>query len=225
MIETFGFRENHSCNHALFILREIVASYQIKNKNTIVCAIDASKAFDKINRMKLLYKLKDKIDGKIWLILYKYYASSVAYINLNSESSPMFKTSLGVKQGGPLSPRLFCIYVDDLIKEIEQNELGSEVNGKKVGCLMYADDLLLISQKESEIQRMIEICEKFGAENEIKFIRDKTNLMILGPKRRNPKKLDLFFMGERLETTQDTKYLGVCVDGKITLKQHIEERR
>ncbi len=69
---------------------------------------------------------------------------------------------------------------------------------------------------------MIEICEKFGAENEIKFNPDKKNLMILGPKRRNPKKLDLLFMGERLETTQDMKYLGVCVDGKITLKQHID---
>jgi hypothetical protein len=64
---------------------------------------------------------------------------------------------------------------------------------------------------------MIKICEEFGVKNEIKFNPDKTNLMILGPKRRNQKKLDLTFMGEILEIKRDMKYLGIHIDEKITL--------
>ncbi len=114
----------------------------MKNKNTLVCAIDASKAFDKINRARLMHKLIGKLSMPYWRLLYHYYESSKAYVLNNNETSELFKTTIGVKQAGPLSPKLFCIYVDDLIKDIQSSRLGCEISSHKISCLMYADDLL-----------------------------------------------------------------------------------
>ncbi|RNA44026.1 hypothetical protein BpHYR1_046229 [Brachionus plicatilis] len=57
----------------------------------------------------------------------------------------MFKTTVGVKQGGPLSPKLFSIYVEELIEERMKTNLISEIDGIKTGVLMYADDLLIMT--------------------------------------------------------------------------------
>jgi len=50
---------------------------------------------------------------------------------------------LGVRQGGILSPFLFNVYVDDLLDNLESSGAGCYVNGHYLGCVMYADDLLL----------------------------------------------------------------------------------
>ncbi len=53
----FGFRENSSCSHAIFVLTELIKHNMSLKKNTFACAIDASKAFDKVDRKSLLMKI------------------------------------------------------------------------------------------------------------------------------------------------------------------------
>ena len=64
----------------------------------------------------------------------------------------------GVRQGGVLSPVLFAIYVDDIIIELQNSKEGCCINGLYIGCVMYADDLLLLSASLTTLQRMIKIC-------------------------------------------------------------------
>ena len=51
----------------------------------------------------------------------------------------------GVRQGGVLSPVLFVIYVIDIIISLRQQGLGCCIGDKFLGCLMYADVLVLLS--------------------------------------------------------------------------------
>ena len=69
--------------------------------------------------------------------------------------------------GDVLSPFLFNLYVDELIYELEASDVC--VCGKFFGCIMYADDLLLLSASVSDLQYMLDICYKFGVENDIMF--------------------------------------------------------
>jgi hypothetical protein len=94
----FGFRKNSSCNHAIFTLTELIKHNKSMNKNVFACAIDASKAFDKVERMNLYYKLINVMDCKSWLSLKSYYDASKAFVVSNGETSDSFKTEKGVNK-------------------------------------------------------------------------------------------------------------------------------
>ena len=59
----------------------------------------------------------------------------------------------GVRQGAVLSP-LFSNYIDDLINRLETSFLGCSINGMYLGCLLYADDIIILSQSITAMQRV-----------------------------------------------------------------------
>ena len=134
----------------------------------MICSIDASKAFDKVNRDYLLSFLIGKVDPEIWRILRKYYNNSLACVQNGSETTDMFKTTIGVKQGGPLFPKLFSIYVEAMIEEIISSKLIASINGVVIGLIMYADDLLLVTESIDKMRSVLKICEQHGVKLEDK---------------------------------------------------------
>ena len=116
--------------------------------------------------------------------LIKYYDNSLAIINNNTTTSAIFSTMLGVKQGGPLSPLLFAIYLEDLVDNIEAAGMGIQAGGNahKVNILLYADDIILVSQSTGELQAMLNMTSQYGIDHEIKFNPTKTNGIVFGGK-------------------------------------------
>lgn len=96
----FGFKTNSSCSHATFTLLEATKHSKRKGYKTYVCAIDAAKAFDKVNRHLLFKKVLFKTNWPLTRAIINYNSISFAAVSNNGEESEYFKTSLGVKQGG-----------------------------------------------------------------------------------------------------------------------------
>jgi len=99
----------------------------------------------------------------------KSYAQSSAYIIMNGICSDVFYTTIGMKQGGPLNPRLFVLYIENLIIVIDDSNLGIKIGQMIVNILSYADDIVLLANTRSELQKMIDLVERFGNGLEIKF--------------------------------------------------------
>lgn len=150
--EQNGFRSNHSCEDHIFTLHSIIQN----NPKVFSAFIDLKKCFDFIDREMLLYKLLlHKIDGKVYNSIRNIYANSLSCIRINNKLTDWFQCETGVKQGCPLSPTLFAIFANDLVKEINDLNLGIKVGDTYVSILMYSDDIVLLADSEGKLQTML----------------------------------------------------------------------
>ena len=125
----FGFKSQHSTTMCTVILREVVSNYIEGNSNVYCCLLDASKAFDKIHYGKLFKLLLSKHVPIIVLrLLLNSYVRQCARVSWNNFMSNYFVLSNGVKQGGVLSPRLFTLYIDNLLILLKESGYGCHIN-------------------------------------------------------------------------------------------------
>ena len=128
--------------------------------------------------------------------------------NSRSES---FDVPSGMKQGGILSPELFAIYVDDLIKLLRSEGIGCHVIMIFLACIFFAD-LALLAPTRSVMQQMIDICELYCRKYCLSFNTKKTKTMLFGTLPCDESKLtNLTLNGAVIEYVKEWKYLGVTV--------------
>ena len=99
----------------------------------------------------LLKVLRLGIGGKFYIIKSIYQEDS-CYVKLPDGITPPFQTEIGIKQGDSLSPLLFCIFIDDIVGHVSPTSGAPRL--ANVSCLMYEDDLVIISKSEEGMQDM-----------------------------------------------------------------------
>ena len=97
------------------------------------------------------------------------YTNQSLKVNWYGYYSNPFPSFNGVKQGGILSPILFCVYMDELISRLKQSGVGCFIGYIYLDSLGYADDLCLLALTRRAIQIMLGICEKCGNEYDVMF--------------------------------------------------------
>ena len=90
------------------------------------------------------------------------------------EHSTYFAVTNGIRQGGVISPVLFTIYMDELLKRLEMSGRGCYIGHKYLGVLCYADDVTLLAPTAQSLQHMVKTCEQFGQEFDIKYNATKS---------------------------------------------------
>ena len=98
-------------------------------------------------------------------------------VSFSNSLSNQFTLGYGVKQGGVLSPILFTVYIDNLIKILKHNNVGCKVGNKFLGLLSYADDLTIICPKLLGIREMLYICADYAKDYNILFNVSKSKLI------------------------------------------------
>jgi hypothetical protein len=92
------------------------------------------------------------MDHTLWYILKIYYDSSQGTTDLgNGILSELFPITVGVKQGGILSPDLFKSMIDELISTLVNEDIGARINNINVSTLVKADDIILLSPVDSHL--------------------------------------------------------------------------
>ena len=126
-------------------------------------SLDMKKAFDRLWRDGLFFKLIDKIEQPYWRALYNYYKKSKGRVKIDGDFSNEFEIKEGAKQGGILSPYLFNYFINDLLNEIDELNLDASIGTYKVGLISYCNDLIIISPLVSHANKIIKLCEKFAS--------------------------------------------------------------
>jgi len=221
----FGFKPNSSCAHATFILNETIRLSKELKRNLIIISIDASKAFDRVNRTKLWIQMFEMNIRPILIIsLQNYYKSFFLIVNNDNDYSSLIKTSYGVKQGGNISPDLYKLYTEPIAGRIEAANIGVRIGKLLVNVLMYADDVILLANTIEEAQTMLNIVTEFGQEFQIKYNPNKTNVMIESSNKA-VRETKLYLCGEEIVKTNQIKYLGSDISNNGKARNHLEIRK
>jgi hypothetical protein len=181
----FGFKPKSSTNMCTMVLKETI-SYYISNQSSVYCTfLDASKAFDRVHYCKLFRLLiRRGLPACIVRFLIVLYTSSRVRVLWAGLVSDYFSISNGVKQGGVISPVLFCVYIDDLLVRLSASGVGCYMGLNFVGALAYADDIVLLAPSPTAMRKLLHICDMFVAEYDIIFKPDKSKFLVIAAQKR-----------------------------------------
>ena len=219
--EQNGFRASRSCIDHVLVLCTILRNRKSMNLNTFLAFIDFQKAFDSVDRHLLLYKLsKIGIFGKFYGAISAMYSNPRARIILNEHETDYFECPIGVKQGDCISATLFAIFINDLGEQIKQSGIGLKLNcnvenvepNLMVNILMYADDLILLTENENDMQFLLYLVETWCSKWRLEVNLTKTNIMHIRNSRRNRSIFTFIFNKRCVEYCTKYKYLGVSLN-------------
>ena len=141
----FGFKKSSSTVICTSLMLETIDCYVENNTDCYLLLLDASKAFDRVEYVKLFTILRDrKLCPIVLRLLMNMYINQTIQVRWNNTLSNVCGISNGVKQGGCLSPTLFSLYINNLINILRQNNIGCWYGPHYMGVYSYADDISLL---------------------------------------------------------------------------------
>ena len=141
-------------------------------------------------------------------------------------------TTIGLKQGGCLSALLFSIYIEELFERLDALNVGLRIDKSLINCLVYADDIFLLSYNKSGLQKMLNAINLFSLDREIKFNPQKTVFIVFNKniklnnkwKKNDDDKIQLKLSGELIKEVSQFKYLGIEIHNQLSSKPHLNAR-
>ena len=205
----FGFKPNHSTTQCTFALNEIIQYYENNNSTIYVLMLDCSKAFDRVNYVKLFSILVDRgLCPSVVRILLNLYTNQSMKIKWGNSYSEKFRVFNGVKQGGVLSPILFITYMNELFKELRKSRIGCHIGDMYVGALGYADDVTLLRPTLSALKSMLQIADKFGKDYNIIFNVKKYQFLVFSSDKPVP---GFYHNKVYIKSQSVANHLGHCI--------------
>ena len=220
--EQYGFRKGKGTCNAIFVLRMIIERAIEVQKNLFMCFIDYQKAFDTVKHEELLALLSSlDIGRKDLRIIRNLYYEQTAAVRVDNELTDYVKIKRGVRQGCVLSPVLFSLYSEIIMRKIADME-GISIGGQNVNNIRYADDTVLIADSQDKLQRMIEKVNAVGEELGLKINRSKTECMVTA--KGDVPTCNITIRNEPIQQVSKFKYLGSTLTEDGRCESEIKQR-
>ena len=227
----FGFRKGHSTTHAIHHSVDIVKKAHKLKKHVIGIFIDLSKAFDTLDHSILLDKLNHNgIRGTANNLLKSYLTGRKQYTHFSGHDSDNQNVLFGVPQGSVLGPLLFLLYINDVVNCF---------NGEGCRFVVYADDTNIFviddSREAASIKanQILKNVQNFMKSNLLHINLGKCCYMYFRPPSRAlsgscarsrpfERTTKIEIDGNKIKEVDQTKFLGIIIDNKLTWLPHAE---
>ncbi|XP_072160540.1 uncharacterized protein [Bemisia tabaci] len=222
--EQAGFRAGRSTVDHLFCITQLVEKKMAVGQELHLVFVDLQKAYDSVPLVKLWEALKKSnfSDGLVNAIK-KYYCGSFTRIKCQGRLSGGFYVSKGLKQGCCLSPTLFKIFLEHVLKEWKKKCSGMGVplnDTDTLYTLCFADDQVVIAQDADDAEymtrKLVLEYRRWGLEVSVK----KTEKLTIGGDQQDIELED----GQCIKSCEHYKYLGVRVSQDGKMDQAIKDR-
>ena len=170
-----GYQKHTSCTDAIFSTAEMMSHYLEKGENMYLCCYDLHKAFDSVEYGVLLCRLYGMgINAKCWRLIRAWYSAPKCQVQLNDQ----FTLQRGVRQGSVLSPILFLLVMDPLLREMESLGLGASFAGLYLGASAHADDVRTVTSSLLCLRQQVDLVQNFASRNGLMLNIQKCKVMM-----------------------------------------------
>ena len=216
----FGFRQNHSTTAAASLLKHCIELSLNQKRRVYACFVDFKKAFDLIDRTILCQKLQLLgIPSSFVKVIFIILQNLRLQIRSNDSFSEPFASHNGVPQGDPLSPLLFSLFIADLSAAFTHCGIRIETDAL-VNHILYADDLVILSDSPEKLQRAINRLSLYCTKNKITVNVEKTKCMIFYKGYHTP--VSFHYQGQKLEVVNSFTYLGIVFTTRLSSTKHVD---
>ena len=219
-----GFRRGRGCTDQTFAVREICEKYLKKGKDVYFAFLDLEKAYDRVDRDAMWNVLRlYGVGGKLLKAVKSMYAGSKACVRVGNEMSEWFTVRVGLRQGCVMSPWLFNLYIDGVVREVNARVLGRGVelidandNAWQLNQLLFADDTVVVADSEEKLCQLVNEFGRVCKRRKLRVNVGKSKVMRC-TNGEDGNRLNVVLDGEVLEEVSQFKYLGsvIAADGGV----------
>ena len=211
-----GFRPGLSTLHPLFTLQHFVDRCKKNAQPLYCCFLDLKGAYDRVQRPLLWQALQRLgVHGEMLGALQSLYANSTVAMRVGGKTGLSVPSETGVRQGCPLSPTLFGLFLDGLHRYIALHCLDEGPvlhGGRRVPDLQYADDVTLLALSPEGLQRLIACASTFCASVGLAVSPAKTAVVVFAST--SPVTFQWSCAGQPVQCCPSAKYLGLHLDSQ-----------
>ena len=153
-----SFRKGRGTRDQIANIHWIIEKAREFQKNIYFCFIDYVKAFDAVDHNKLWKILKEiGIPDHLTCLLRNLYAGQETTVRTEHGTTDWFQIGKGVRQGCILSPCLFSLHTEYILRNtgLEEAQAGMKIAGRNINNLRYADDTTFMTESEEELKSLL----------------------------------------------------------------------
>ena len=192
---------------------------------------DLEKAYDNVDREGLWQVLRlYGIGGRLLNAVKSFYVESRACVRVRNSESDWFDVKVGLRQGCVMSPWLFNMYIDGVMREMTATvgEVGVEMVGEngeewKLNQLLFADDTALVAESEEALQRLVGEFDRVCSRRKLRVNVGKSKVMRT-TRSGEGAGMNVSLGGRQLEEVESFKYLGSHIVRDGTIAEEVKYR-
>jgi hypothetical protein len=173
----YGFTKGASPLHAALMVTEAIAEQKDKKEPLFLATLDAQKAFDVVNHPSLLWKWHELgLRGTLWQVKDLMYQDVTTKVKWRGQLSEPFSILQGVRQGGVPSTGDYKAYINPLLNQLEESNVGMHIGSTNVGAPTCADDVMLLGTSIHSLQHLLTLAEKYASTERYKIHPTKSEI-------------------------------------------------
>ena len=144
------------------MLGTVTDYFNDRGSNVYAESLDVAKAFDSVNHYGIFIELMNEhVSFCVLITLVNWYGKLSGCVRWAGLLFQQFSMHSGVREGSFISPLLFSLYINDLIIVLRSQGYGCYLSDIFIGCLLFADDILLLSASVLQLQFILNICYEY----------------------------------------------------------------
>ena len=219
-----GQKSKATVDHLLRI-KDTIKHLRQNKKEAYIAFLDVTKAYDKAWLDAILYVMqKEGTDLPTWKLVKELNSNLKATLKTKHGNTREIQIKDSIRQGGFLSVIQYALLMDEINKEIIKENIGPKLSctNEPIGCLLWMDDVALISNNPEELQKMLKITNEVACRYHIEFGSAKSKILKIGKNRHYP---DIYLGENKMEYVNTYKYLGEMFNHKGNAEEHIIQQK